>query len=96
MAEILETPKRIEKRGHALPTILCPRCNRAMAVKRIKKEVKSAWGNQIKFFLRYSCKDCGTLWEEEEKPERGNWAAVAIAIVIIFFLSVFIFMMLWR
>lgn len=73
MVEVLQTPRHISVGGaHELPTVLCPRCRRAMSVKRIKKDINisSFFGRKTatKFFLKYTCKDCETEWEEEEKP----------------------------
>lgn len=58
---------------HVIPRVLCPRCNRAMAVHRERKPVTvSGVGGQKtveKDFIIYNCPDCGTKWEEEIAPK---------------------------
>ena len=77
------TPKRILRGGaHELPTVLCPRCRRAMAVSRIHKDVKikgifGGESTETHTFLKYHCPDCGTTWEEEEKPKSDCFIATA-------------------
>lgn len=100
MVEIVETPKHVERGGaHELPTVLCPRCRRAMAVKRIKDEVHtdSIFGKkrETKFFLNYICKDCDTEWKEEEKPEQDwTWAYVLAGVIIFVIFIIFILLLI--
>ena len=91
MGEKLETPRHVEKHGFSLPTVLCTRCNRAMAVKREKEDVKTLFGTKSKFFLRYNCKDCETHWQEEEKPKGiSGKLLVVICLVVLFLVIAFI------
>lgn len=89
-----ETPKHIERsKGYDLPIVLCPRCNRAMSVKRARHDVKGMFGTTSKFFLKYNCKDCDTEWEEEEKPKEINgWAILTMILLVVLVIVIFMAM----
>lgn len=65
-----------------LPTVMCPRCNKPMGVKRKRdKEEKTGFLDLKKSkvtIVDFECPDCGSSWTEEiEREDKGCFVATA-------------------